>query len=424
MVLMGHNRYHPRLIDSVLQRKLKSSGAVLITGPKACGKTTTGLVNSSSSIMLQGEADDTIYVARNNPLQILEGPVPRLIDEWQMAPNLWDAVRNEVDRRYDMGQFILTGSSVPQDDGFRHSGVGRIAELRMHTMSLFESNDSSGVVSLKRLFDGTQIVPSVSSEHNLRGIVDLVVRGGWPRTIDADMEYVPDIVENYYNATIGIDVFRVDGRKKDVEVVDRLMRSYSRNISTMVDNKTIVSDVTMAEQKVSMPTVLDYMDALRRLYIIEDVTAWSPAIRSKKSIRQSSKRHFTDPSLAVAALNLSQNRLLSDLNTFGFLLESLCVRDLRIYSQPLGGTVHHYHDSNDLEADLIVQLRDGRWGCIEVKAGASRIKEGVENLLSLKRTVEESEYPDPSFMMVIVSNGYVSLTPEGVWVVPIDCLGP
>ena len=206
MVLMGHNRYHPRLIDSVLQRKLKSSGAVLITGPKACGKTTTGLVNSSSSIMLQGEADDTIYVARNNPLQILEGPVPRLIDEWQMAPNLWDAVRNEVDRRYDMGQFILTGSSVPQDDGFRHSGVGRIAELRMHTMSLFESNDSSGVVSLKRLFDGTQIVPSVSSEHNLRGIVDLVVRGGWPRTIDADMEYVPDIVENYYNATIGIDV--------------------------------------------------------------------------------------------------------------------------------------------------------------------------------------------------------------------------
>ncbi len=422
---MNPEKYLPRIADSVLQRQLRSSGAVLITGPKGCGKSTTAVMNSSSAVMLQGaEGDNTVYTARTNPSVILEGPVPRLIDEWQTAPILWDAVRTKVDERDGLGQFILTGSSVPQDSGYMHSGVGRISEMKMRTMSLFESRDSSGTVSLKRLFDGTQEVISEKSQHTLRDILQLVVRGGWPRSIGIDPEYAPDLVQNYYNATIGIDVFRVDGRKKDSEAVDRLMRSYARNLSTMASMKTIITDVAAADQKVSAATVEDYTDALRRLFIIEDIPAWSPAIRSKNAIRQAPKRQFTDPSLAVAALGLSAERLAGDMQTAGFYIESLCARDLRVYSQLLNGTVYHYHDSSDLEADLIVQLRDGRWGCVEVKTGANAADMGAENLLALRNLAVSAGYQAPSFMAVLISNGYVSRSPEGVWTIPIDCLGP
>lgn len=231
---MERGRYLPRIVDSVLERRLHSSGAVLITGPKGCGKSTTARMSASSSVMLHtAENDNTLYTARTNPDIVLKGPVPRLIDEWQLAPQIWDAVRNAVDERSDMGQFILTGSSVSTDGGCLHSGVGRITELRMYTMSLFESKDSSGAVSLRRLFDGTQSDVAERSSHDLKDILSLLVRGGWPRAINIDMEYAPDLVEGYYNATIGVDVFRVDGRKKDVGAVDRLMRSYARNISTM-----------------------------------------------------------------------------------------------------------------------------------------------------------------------------------------------
>lgn len=422
---MGDRAYLPRIVDEVLVRRLRSSGAVLLTGPKGCGKSTTAMMNSASHVMLQGiEGENNLYTARNNPSAVLNGDVPRLVDEWQMAPAIWDAVRAEVDRRGEMGQFILTGSSVPQDDGHMHSGTGRISELRMRTMSLFESGDSNGGVSLRRLFDGTQGDVDSHSEHDLRGIMELIVRGGWPRSIGLDPEYAPDLVQNYYNSTIGIDVFRVDGKKKDSDAVDRLMRSYSRNLSAMTSMKTIVSDVSADDQRISASTVESYVDALRRLYVVEDVPAWVPSIRSKSMLRTSPKRCFVDPSLAVAGLGLSADRLMGDLSTAGYFLESLCVRDLRVYSQHLGGSVFHYHEQSDFEVDLIVQLRDGRWGCVEVKTGAGAVGCGSSNLLALRDRAVESGYQAPSFMMIVISNGYVSRTDEGVWIVPIDCLGP
>ena len=421
---MDRSTYMPRILDSVIERRLKSSGAVLITGPKGCGKSTTGSMLSKSEIHLQDpENQNALFTARVNPSAVLAGDVPRLIDEWQMAPSLWDAVRSEVDRRQDMGQFILTGSSVPQDDGYRHSGVGRITEVRMRTMSLYESGDSDGRVSLKGLFDGTADA-SGPSPHSMEDVAFLIVRGGWPRGIKIDPEYAQDIVENYYNATIGVDVFRVDGRKKDISAVDRLMRSYSRNISTTATMKTIIDDVKTPDQSVSPSTVESYADALRRLYVIEDVPAWSPSVRSRDSLRLSPKRHLTDPSLAAAALALDPGRLISDLNTMGFMFESLCVRDLRVYSQLMNGTVHHYRDAAGLEVDSVVQLRDGRWGLIEMKLGAGGVEGALTNLTGLRDLAESSGYGSSSFMMVLTAAGFVSRTEEGVWVVPIGCLGP
>ncbi len=422
---MDPARYLPRIVDHTLERCLHSSGAILLTGPKGCGKSTTAKMMASSSVMLQGKADqDTLYTARTNPSLILAGPVPRLIDEWQLAPSVWDAVRNEVDERDSMGQFILTGSSVPVDDGYMHSGAGRISELRMRTMSLYESKDSSGTISIRKLFDGTQELVMESSAHDLEEIVSMIVRGGWPRAIGLDPDYVPDLVIGYYNSTIGVDVFKVDGKKKDVDVVERLMCSYSRNISTMASTKSIISDVNAYGGNISPTTVENYIDALRRLFIIEDIPAWSPAVRSKSAIRQSPKRCLADPSLAAAALDMTASRLLGDLNTAGFLFEAMCARDLRVYAQPLRGRIHHYHDSSDLEVDFIVQLRDGRWGAIEVKTGGRGIPDAIENLTKLKDLTESSGFAGPSFMMVLISNGYVSRDENGVWVVPIDCLGP
>lgn len=422
---MDRAKYLPRIIDSVLERRLHSSGAILLTGPKGCGKSTTAKMAASSSVMLQDRANaNTLYTARTNPGLMLGGPVPRLIDEWQLAPMIWDAVRNEVDERGSMGQFILTGSSVPVDDGYMHSGAGRISELRMRTMSLYESKDSSGTISVKRLFDGTQELIMESSAHDLKEVMSLIVRGGWPRAIGIDPEYAPDLVMGYYNTVIGVDVFRVDGKKRDVGTVDRLMYSYSRNISTMASTKSLISDVNAYDTGISPTTIENYIDALRRLFIIEDIPAWSPAVRSKSAIRQSPKRNLADPSLAAASLEMDTDRLLGDLSTAGFLFEAMCARDLRVYSQPLGGTVHHYHDSSDLEVDLVVQLRDGRWGAIEVKTGGRGIPDGIGNLMKLKSLAEESGFAGPSFMMVLISNGYVSRDENGVWVVPIDCLGP
>lgn len=421
---MNLRKYIPRTLDSVISRRLNSSGAILITGPKGCGKSTTGARLSKSKILLQDTADqDTLFKVRNNPSSVLKGEVPRLIDEWQIVPSLWDAVRNEVDRRQDMGQFILTGSSVPQDDGFRHSGVGRISKVRMRTMSLFESGDSDGSVSLKSLFSGNDAKEN-STSQTLEEIAFLIVRGGWPRSIGIDPEYAPDIVENYYHATIGIDVFRVDGKKKDSGAVDRLMKSYSRNLSSMASMKTITDDVITLQQSISPKTIENYTDAMRRLYIIEDVPAWSPSIRSRDSLRLSPKRHLTDPSLAVAALSLSKDRLLSDLNTMGFMFESLCVRDLRIYSQLIDGKVHHYRDAAGLEVDSIVQLRDGRWGMVESKLSVDGAEHAISNMVAVKELAESAGHAPPSFMMVLTATGYVTHTKEGVWVVPIGCLGP
>lgn len=418
------NGYMPRIADRVLERMLHTTGAVHITGPKGCGKSTTGARQCRTEYRLQDPENVSLrMLAATKPSELFKTNRPILLDEWGEVPSLWDAVRNEVDISDSMGEFILTGSSVPKEDGYSHSGVDRIAPMRMRPMSLFESGDSNGSVSLESLFDGHHDI-SGKSKHTLSDIAYLTIRGGWPRSVRIDREYAQDVVMNYYNATIGIDVFKVDGKKKNIEAVDRLMRSYARNVSTMASMKSIIQDVISSDRLVSQTTVEEYIDSLTRLFIIEDVPAWSHNVRSKTAIRATPKRHLVDPSLAAAALGLDGRRLMSDMKTFGFFFESLCVRDLRVYAEPLGGKVRHYHDSNDLEVDTIVELRDGRWGAIEVKMGAGDIPEGESNLLRLRDLVVENGGREPSFMMVLISTGYVSVTDNGVLVVPIGCLGP
>ena len=416
--------YIPRIADRILERMLHTTGAVHITGPKGCGKSTTGARRCRTEYRLQDPENVSLkMLAATKPSELFKSEWPILLDEWGEVPSLWDAVRNEVDISDEMGEFILTGSSVPKEEGFSHSGVDRIAPMRMRTMSLYESGDSDGSVSLKALFDGDLNV-SGTSPHKLDDIAFLTVRGGWPRSVRIGREYAQDVVMNYYNATIGIDVFKVDGKKKNIEAVDRLMRSYARNISTMATMKSIIDDVISSDRLVSQSTVEDYLDSLTRLFIVEDVPSWSPNIRSKTAIRSTPKRHLADPSLAAASLNMNERRLISDMKTFGFFFESLCVRDLRVYSEPLKGKVRHYHDNNDLEVDAIVELRDGRWGAIEVKMGAGDIPEAERNLIDLKDIVVKGGGKEPSFMMVLISTGYVSVTDKGVLVVPIGCLGP
>ena len=421
---MVKKQYIPRIADKTLERMLHTTGAVHIIGPKGCGKSTTAARKCKTEYLLQDPENESLrMLASTKPSELFKSAKPILLDEWGEVPGLWDAVRVEVDREGEMGEFILTGSSVPKEDGYKHSGVDRIAPMTMRTMSLFESGDSSGSVSLGSLFDGNKAV-SGKSPHALEDIAFLTVRGGWPRSVRIDREYAQDVVMNYYNATIGIDVFKVDGKKKNIEAVDRLMRSYARNISTMASMKTIISDVISSDKLVSQSTVEEYVDSLARLFIVEDVPAWSPEVRSKTAIRTTPKRQLTDPSLAAAALNINEKRLVKDLNTFGFFFESLCVRDLRVYSEALRGKVRHYHDAQDLEVDAIIELRDGRWGAVEIKLGAGDVPQAETNLLALRNNVVAEGGREPSFMMVLIATGYVSTTPNGVMVVPIDCLGP
>ena len=421
---MKKNDYIPRIADKTLERMLHTTGAVHITGPKGCGKSTTGARQCRTEYRLQDPENESLrMLAATKPSELFKSERPIMLDEWGEVPSLWDAVRNKVDLTDEMGEFVMTGSSVPKEDGFRHSGVDRIAPMRMRTMSLFESGDSNGSVSLGSLFDGNLNVTG-NSPHSLEDIAFLTVRGGWPRSVRIDREYAQDVVMNYYNATIGIDVFKVDGKKKNIVAVDRLMRSYARNISTMATMKSIIGDVVSSDRLVTQSTVEEYIDSLTRLFIIEDVPAWSPNVRSKTAIRTTPKRQLTDPSLAAASLNMDGGRLIADMRTFGFFFESLCVRDLRVYSEPLKGKVRHYHDANDLEVDAIVELRDGRWGAIEVKMGAGDVPEAENNLLGLRNAVVGDGGNEPSFMMVLISTGYVSVTEKGVLVVPIGCLGP
>ncbi len=422
---MDRSTYLPRLTDPVLERCIRSSGAVAITGPKGCGKRASAVMIASSSAMLDDPYDDgLLYTARSNPRSVLDGAVPRLIGEWQLAPEIWDAVRNEVDGRDSMGQFVLTSSSVPMDDGQSHPGTGRIAELRMRTMSLYESKDSSGAVSLAKLFDGTQCDRAANSSHGLKDIMSMIVRGGWPRSVGIGPEYAPDLAEGHYHAAIGLDLFRSDGKKKDIGAVDRLMRSYSRSISTLASTKSIISGIGAHEPRVSQSAAEDYIEALRRTFIIEDIPAWSPSIRSRPSIRQSPKRCLADPSLATASLGITVDGLMKDMALADRMFEAMCARDLRVYSQLIGGRVHHYCDSSGLDVDLIVQLRNGGWGAIEAETDCNRIPDAVEDLKRLKALASGSGLPEPSFMMVLIPDGYVCKNEDGIWTVPIDCLEP
>ena len=414
--------YIPRVIDPYLNEKLEYSGAILIEGIKWCGKTRTAKEKASSSISFLDSKNASSYqrLANTDPVILLEGDTPRLLDEWQAAPEIWNAVKYEVDERGEPGQFILTGSAAPRDDPYRHSGAGRISRVTMRPMSLFESGESNGSVSMRNLFSREEKVKG-HSELTVKKLSSSLIRGGWPASVGMSENASKGLMQDYLEAIINTEMSKVDDVQRSPATVRQLLRSLSRNISTVANMSTVRGDMLGDDDKISEVTVSSYINALRRMFIVEDVPAWNPSIRSKTAVRTSPKRNFADPSIATAVLHLSPNDLLEDLNAFGFLFESLCVRDLRVYSQVLNGDVFHYRDSYGLEADAIVHLKDGRWGAIEMKLGSKEIEEGSSNLKKLRDSIDTERMRPPSFLMVLTATEYVE-EKDGVLTVPIGCL--
>jgi len=420
---MMEQKYLSRIADKILDTALQASGAVLIEGPKWCGKTRTAKERAVSSLFMQDPDYTTAYLkaADAKPSLLLRGETPRLIDEWQLAPMLWDAVRFAVDERGAAGQFILTGSAVPMDNAMRHTGTGRISRMLMRPMSLYESLESSGDVTLKALFDENSDATGVST-LTIERLAFALARGGWPAFVGESDNIALRRVYDYVDAVINIDVSRVDEVEKNPARVRALMRSLARNISTVANLATIRNDIVGNEEAISDKTIASYLNALRRIFVIEDLPAWSPALRSKTALRTSAKRHFVDPSIATAVLRATPDRLLGDFNTFGFLFESLCIRDLRVYAQALDGEVFHYRDKSGLEADAIVHLKDGRWGAVEIKMGAKEIEDAAKNLKTLRDKIDLDKMREPSFLMVLTGTGFAYRREDGVQIVPIGCL--
>ena len=418
-------KYLPRIADDLLDRSLKASGAVLIEGPKWCGKTSTAFHKAKTAIYMQDPDQRANYlqIASIKPSILLQGDTPRLIDEWQLAPILWDSVRHEVDLRNDTGQFILTGSAVPVlDEKISHTGTGRISRIRMRTMSLFESNDSNGQVSLNKVFEGSDEVKGVST-LDIEKIAECIVRGGWPASLGTERAVYEKRVIDYVDSVVEMDVSSVDGVAKDPQKASALLRSISRNVSTEASMETLRRDIQGGENGIiSIPTIVSYLNALQRIFVVEDLEAWNPSIRSKTPLRTSPKRHFVDPSIACASLGISGVKLLKDFNTFGYLFESLCVRDLRVYADYLDGKIYHYRDKTNLECDAVIVLRDGRWGAIEVKMGASEFDLAAENLTKLKDRVNTDKMMEPSFLMILSATDFAYTREDGIHVVPIGCL--
>lgn len=420
-------KYRKRIVDEILERKLEGKGAVLIEGAKWCGKTTTAEQFASSILYMNeaGKETQNISLAEINPRSLLKGDAPRLIDEWQLAPSLWDAIRFEVDHREDLGQFILTGSAVPADKSrIRHSGTGRFAWLLMRPMSLFESEESSGEVSLKALFSGTTEIEG-HSDIDMEKLAFLVCRGGWPKSIGMREVVALDQARDYFDSVVRSDINRADTSLKNIEITKRLMRSYARNQGAQIPNTVIVQDMKTNEGSViSDETVANYLNALRDIFVIEDMPAWNPNLRSKTAIRTSDTRYFTDPSIAAAALGLGPADLINDLRTFGFLFEAMCIRDLRVYAASVDGEVYHYRDKDNLECDAVIHLRNGSYGLIEIKLGGERlIEEGAESLKRLSAKIDTSKMKSPAFLMVLTGLGdYAYIRKDGVLVVPVGCL--
>lgn len=420
---LSENSYLPRVIDSSLKKALKASGAVQIKGPKWCGKTATAEHHSASQVYLQDpdRRASLLALAETKPSLILEGDEPRLIDEWQEAPQLWDAVRFAVDHGKGKGRFILTGSSTPKVKP-AHSGVGRIAPLRMRTMSLYESQESNASVSLSSLFEGNTDISGLA-DFDIQDIAFAICRGGWPEAVlDPDEETALMQASNYVTELIESDIEAMDGIKRNASWMRSIMRSYARNISSEAALTTIAAD--MQGEPPSMATVAEYVDALARASVTEDLEAWSPRLRSKTAIRTSPTRHFTDPAIAAALLNASPALLLEDFNTFGLLFESMCVRDLRVYTEALRGNVFHYRDKTGLEADAVLSLHDGRWALVEVKMGHSKIDEAAEHLKKLASRIDTDHEGAPSFLMVLTATEAAYRREDGVVVVPLACLAP
>ena len=420
-----NRKYLSRIADKILKDRLESSGAVLIVGPKWCGKTSTATEISRSQLFMQDPDKAVSYLkaADTKPSLLLRGDTPRLLDEWQVAPVLWDAVRVMVDQRGLPGQFILTGSAVPQDNVVQHTGTGRISRMMMRPMSLYESGESNGSVSLSALFDGETEIDAFS-DLSIEQIAFAIVRGGWPASIGDTRKSALRHAIDYVEAIINTDVSRVDNIEKNPARVRALLRSLSRNISTLATIRTIHNDIAMGDddESISEKTISQYLNALNRIFVTENLPAWNPALRSKTAIRTSPKRQFVDPSIAAAVMRLTPERLLDDFNYFGFLFESLCDRDLRIYAEAIDGEVFHYRDSSGLEADAVVALNDGRWAAIEVKLGSKEIEEAAKHLIELKNKVNTERMQDPSFLMILTGTEIAYRRDDGVFVVPIGCL--
>lgn len=436
------NGYKNRVADRLLAEKLEAFGAVLIEGPKYCGKTTLAS-QQAGSILSMADTDtlgQNLALARTNISRLLAGAPPRLIDEWQIAPQFWDAVRNEVDKRNEDGQFMLTGSAVPpkpkkdengniiEEENIHHTGTGRISRLRLRTMSLWESEDSTGDVSLEELFINPDTVDGVS-DIDLDRLAYLTCRGGWPKAVLKKSEKAALAQAfDYYDSVVSNDIKRVDDIDRDEELTKRIMRSYARNQGTQATVGTILADIkSNGDERMSDSTVYSYIKALKEIFVIEDSIAWNPNLRSKTAIRTSDTRYFIDPSIATAALGMGPKDLINDMETFGFIFETLAIRDLRVYADALDGKVYHYRDKNDLECDAVIHLRNGSYGLVEVKiGGAELIKEGAESLKTLSSKIDSTRMKTPSFMMVLTGIGkFAYKRPEdGVLVVPIGCLKP
>lgn len=420
---MNNDKYLPRISDRQLALLLEATGAVLIEGAKWCGKTSSARQYANSVLYMQDPDSRNAYMrtAEMKPSLLLEGNTPRLLDEWQDAPVLWDAVRHQVDMRQKSGQFILTGSAVPTDEEIHHSGAGRISRMRMRPMSLFESMESNGSISLASLFDGETDVAGISN-ISIEHMAYLICRGGWPASVGKSEQASLLTAHSYVDAIINKDTHRVDGVEKNPDRVRLLLRSLSRNITTLATAQTIIGDVAANEMSITDKTYTSYINALRRIFVVEDLPAWQPSLRSKTAIRTAEKRHFVDPSIATSVLKVKPNMLLKDFEYFGFLFEALCTRDIRVYAEACDGKVYHYRDKNGLEADMIIQLDDGRWAPVEVKMGSKQIDEAAAHLRKLREKVNTDKMGEPSFLMVLTAGEFAYRRDDGVVVVPLGCL--
>lgn len=420
-------KYKHRIADKLLERKLAGKGAVLIEGPKWCGKTTTAEQHANSLLYMteSGKIEQHLQLARLNPALLLEGKKPRLIDEWQVAPSLWDSIRFKSDHSSSLGLFILTGSAVPADlSQVVHTGTGRIGWLRMRPMSLWESEDSTGEVSLEELFTTPALIKG-TSDINLEKIAFLTCRGGWPLAVNMKSDIALDQAFDYVDAVEKRDVSLADGINRDPSRTHRLLRSYARHQGSQANYATIKADLQANEsESFSEETIASYINALKKIFVIEDSEAWNPNLRSKSAIRTSDTRYFSDPSIATAALGLGPSDLINDLNTFGLIFETLCVRDLRVYAEALNGKVYHFRDKNGLECDAVIHLRNGSYGLVEIKIGGDNlIEEGAKTLKVLAGKIDLDRMKSPSFLMVLTAVGtYAYRREDGVYVVPVGCL--
>lgn len=424
---MNNKDYLPRLVDAQIKLELSTFGAICIEGPKWCGKTWTSQHHANSAIYLGDPARNfqNKTLALLEPSKVLEGKTPRLIDEWQEVPLIWDAVRYEVDHRGKKGQFILTGSSTPIKKGVLHSGAGRISTIKMRPMSLYESRDSSGLVSLRGLFDD-DFRAVMNPPISLETLIKLAIRGGWPGSIGLDYQQYRLIPKEYIKALINHDLYRLEGINRNTNKIHLLLKSLARNEATTVSMATLRQDIRQYDhEEISNETIATYLTILERLFLIEDQKPFSLNIRSGTRIKQASKRHFVDPSLAIALLDATYNDLLNDLHTFGFLFEALCERDLRIYAESIGGELYHYQDYKNREIDAVIALEDGRWGAFEIKLGVDRIDEAARKLIRYKNEFAEEGAKGPSILVIICGlSNYAYLRDDGVYVVPLTALKP